>query len=209
MHRGHLSGAVVMEYRQKLMACGAVLGAWLLVPGAAPAQSMSDAEKIQKLERQTELLQKQLQEQSELMRRQSELMQRQLKEVKDELARARGKPEKVEASSQKVEAKATPAASAARPPVQSAKSPVLKAPSLPEEKVKVTLGGFVSADTCGANTTWSTTLERSISRPHSRSHHSMASMNFMRPLGRADSRCSSRATSTHGRRSKAISRPIS
>jgi hypothetical protein len=147
MHRGHLSGAVVMKYRQKLMACGAVLGAWLLVPGAAPAQSMSDAEKIQKLERQTELLQKQLQEQSELMRRQSELMQRQLKEVKDELARARGKPEKVEASSQKVEAKATPAASAARPPVQSAESPVLKAPSPPEKKVKVTLGGFVTADT--------------------------------------------------------------
>lgn len=136
-----------MKYRQKLMACGAVLGAWLLVPGAAPAQSMSDAEKIQKLERQTELLQKQLQEQSELMRRQSELMQRQLKEVKDELARARGKPEKVEASSQKVEAKATPAASAARPPVQSAESPVLKAPSPPEKKVKVTLGGFVTADT--------------------------------------------------------------
>ena len=55
-----------MNCRQKHMACGALLGAWLLVPGAALAQATSDAEKIQALERQTELLQKQLQEQAEL-----------------------------------------------------------------------------------------------------------------------------------------------
>src|SRR6516164_898048 len=147
-HSGNcdLAGAVVMDRKQKLMACSALLGAWLVVPGAASAQ-MSDAYKIQALERQTQLLQKQLQEQSELMRRQSELMQQQLKEVKDELARARGKTEKVEASSQKVEAKAAAPSLPAAPPRQSAKSPIFKAPPPAEEKVKVTLGGFVTADT--------------------------------------------------------------
>jgi len=135
-----------MDRKQKLMACSALLGAWLVVPGAASAQ-MSDADKIQALERQTQLLQKQLQEQSELMRRQSELMQQQLKEVKDELARARGKTEKVEASSQKVEAKAAAPSLPAAPPRQSAKSPIFKAPPPAEQKVKVTLGGFVTADT--------------------------------------------------------------
>ena len=141
-----LAGAVVTNRKHKLMACSALLGAWLVVPGAASAQ-MSDADKIQALERQTQLLQKQLQEQSDLMRRQSELMQQQLKEVKDELARARGKTEKVEASSQKVEAKAAAPSLPAAPPRQSAKSPIFKAPPPAEEKVKVTLGGFVTADT--------------------------------------------------------------
>jgi len=135
-----------MDRKQKLMACSALLGAWLVAPGAASAQT-SDADKIQALERQTQLLQKQLQEQSELMRRQSELMQQQLKEVKDELARTRGKTEKVEASSQKVEAKAAAPSLPAAPPRQSAKSPIFKAPPAAEEKVKVTLGGFVTADT--------------------------------------------------------------
>jgi hypothetical protein len=89
---------------------------------------MSDSDKIQKLERQTELLQKQ-----------SELLQKQLKEVKEELARARQKPEKVEVSGQAV------AAARAAPP-RDAKSPILKAPPPAEPKVKVTLGGFVTAD---------------------------------------------------------------
>jgi hypothetical protein len=93
---------------------------------------MSDSEKIQKLERQTELLQKQ-----------SELLQRQLKEVKEELARTRKTTEKVEA---KVEA--APAGHPARPPGESAKAAIAKAPSPREtEKVKVTLGGFVAAET--------------------------------------------------------------
>jgi hypothetical protein len=118
-----------MDRKQKRIACGAVLGAWLLMPAAAAAQSMSDSEKIQKLERQTELLQKQ-----------SELLQKQLKEVKEELARARQKPEKVEVSGQAV---AGPRAA----PLRDAKSPILKAPPPAEEKVKVTLGGFVTADT--------------------------------------------------------------
>jgi hypothetical protein len=119
-----------MDYRRELMACSALLGACLLFPAAATAQSMSDAEKIQKLERQTELLQKQ-----------SELLQKQLTEVKDELTRARQKPEKLDASAQ--------SASAPRStPPRDAKSPIVKAPSAPaEQKVKVTLGGFVTADT--------------------------------------------------------------
>jgi hypothetical protein len=118
-----------MDCKQKRIACGAVLGAWLLMPTAAAAQTMSDSDKIQKLERQTELLQKQ-----------SELLQKQLKEVKEELARARQKPEKVEVSGQAV------AAARAAPP-RDAKSPILKAPPPAEPKVKVTLGGFVTADT--------------------------------------------------------------
>lgn len=143
-----------MKCRQKLMACSALLGALLLVPGAALAQSMSDAEKIQALERQTELLQKQLQEQSELMRRQSELMQQQLKEVKDELAHARSRTEKVEARSQKLDASSQKmeVSAQARPalpatPPRDPKSPIIKAPAAAEPKVKVTLGGFISADT--------------------------------------------------------------
>jgi outer membrane murein-binding lipoprotein Lpp len=117
-----------MDSKQKRIACSAVLGAWLLAPGAASAQAMSDSDKIQKLEHQTELLQKQ-----------SELLQKQLKEVREELARARQKPEKMEISGQ---AAAAPRAA----PPRDAKSPILKAPPPAEQKVKVTLGGFISAD---------------------------------------------------------------
>jgi hypothetical protein len=128
---------VIMDCRQNLVACSALLGVWLLVPASAAARSMSESEKIQKLERQTELLQKQ-----------SELLQRQLKEVREELARTRKKTEKVEA---KVEAKAaaTPVAYPAGPPGGSA-AVIAKAPPPPPpppERVKVTLGGFVTADT--------------------------------------------------------------
>jgi hypothetical protein len=138
-----------MNCKHQLMACSALLSTWLLVPGAALAQT-SDAEKIRALERQTELLQKQLQEQSELMRRQSETMQQELQQVKDELARARPKMEKAETKGQaKAEPKARPALASypAAPPGQSDKAAIVKAPSQPEEKVKVTLGGFVTADT--------------------------------------------------------------
>jgi hypothetical protein len=119
-----------MGCRQNLMVSAAVLGAWLLVPASAAAQSMSDSEKIQKLERQTELLQTQ-----------SELLQKQLKEVKEELARTRKKTENAEAK-----AEATPVSHASGLRRESAKAPIVKAPA-PAEKVKVTLGGFVTADT--------------------------------------------------------------
>jgi hypothetical protein len=122
-----------MDCRRNLMGCSALLGAWLLVPATVAAQSISDSEKIQKLERQTELLQKQ-----------SELLQRQLKEVREELAHTRKKTEKVEA---KVEA--APASYPAGPPGGSAGALITKAPPPPPppERVKVTLGGFVTADT--------------------------------------------------------------
>src|SRR6516165_9643957 len=117
-----------MDFKQKLMAGAALLGAWLLLPAAAGAQSASEAQKIEKLERQTELLQKQ-----------SELLQRQLKEVQEELARTRKKTEKVEA---KVEA--APARYSAPPPAMVTKGPP---PPPPPERVKVTLGGFLAAET--------------------------------------------------------------
>ena len=71
-----LSRGAIMTFKQKLMACTALLGAWLLVPATAGAQSAS--EKIERLERQTELL------------------QRQLKELQAELAQTKKKTERVE-----------------------------------------------------------------------------------------------------------------
>src|SRR5262245_2147262 len=73
---------VTMNFKQKLMACTALLGVLLFHPATAGAQS-AEAQKIERLERQTELL------------------QRQLKEFQEELARTRKRTEKVEA---KVEA---------------------------------------------------------------------------------------------------------
>src|SRR5262245_53397541 len=117
-----------MHFKRKLMAGTALLGVWLLLPATAGAQSASDAQKIEKLERQTELLQKQ-----------SELLQRQLKEVQEELARTRRKTEKVEA---KVEA--APARYSAPAGALVTKGPP---PPPPPERVKVTLGGFLAAET--------------------------------------------------------------
>src|SRR5262245_63364193 len=69
---------VIMNFKQKLMACTALLGVLLFHPATAGAQS-AEAQKIERLERQTELL------------------QRQLKEIQEELARTRKRTEKVEA----------------------------------------------------------------------------------------------------------------
>src|SRR5262249_54008764 len=90
----------IMNFKQKLMACTALLGVWLFHPATAGAQSASEAQKIERLERQTELL------------------QRQLKEIQEELARTRKRTEKVEA---KVEA--APARYSAPPPAMVTKGP--------------------------------------------------------------------------------------
>ena len=108
-----------MNFKQKLMACTALLGVWLFHPATAGAQS-ADAQKIEKLERQTELL------------------QRQLKEIQQELARTRKQTERVEA---KIEA--APARYSAPPPMVTKGPP----PPPPPERVKVTLGGFIAAET--------------------------------------------------------------
>src|SRR5262249_40219066 len=52
---------VVMNFKQRLMACTALLGVLLFHPATAGAQS-AEAQKIERLERQTELLQRQLKE---------------------------------------------------------------------------------------------------------------------------------------------------
>jgi len=88
-----------MYCRYHLIASTALLSAWMLAPQTAAAQSVSEAEKIDRLERQTELLQKQL------------------KALQDELAHTRKRTEKVEAAQ---------AAAPAAQPVDS-KSPILKA----------------------------------------------------------------------------------
>jgi hypothetical protein len=105
------------------MACSALVGMSLLVSGNAEAQSASDGDKIQNLERQTELLQKQL------------------KEIKDELARSRKKAaEQQQAQQQQYEAVA------AEVPVTPGPVKAKAAPAvLPG--VKVTLGGFLAAET--------------------------------------------------------------
>jgi hypothetical protein len=105
------------------MACSALVGVGLLLPGNANAQSASDSDKIQNLEHQTELLQKQL------------------KEIKDELARSRKKAAEQQQAQQQ-QAQQPYEAVAAEVPV----APVKAAPAvLPG--VKVTLGGFLAAET--------------------------------------------------------------
>src|ERR1700759_568526 len=110
-----------MHCRYHMMASTAFLVAWMLGPDVAVAQSTSDAEKIERLERQTELLQKQL------------------KELQSEIASTRKKTGKVEA--------AQAHAVAAAPPPPPDKGPILKAPTLAvTDKVKVTVGGFIAAE---------------------------------------------------------------
>jgi hypothetical protein len=103
---------------QSLMTSSALLG-WLLVPGAAEAQSLSSSEKIERLERQTELL------------------QQQLKALKQELAQTRRKTDKVEA---------VQAAHAAEAPPPPDKGPIVKALAPVTDKVKVTMGGYIAAE---------------------------------------------------------------
>ncbi len=100
---------------QSLMTSGALLG-WLLVPGTAQAQSLSSSEKIERLERQTELL------------------QQQIKALKEEMAQTRKKTDKVEA---------VQAARATEAPPD--KGPIAKALPPATDKVKVTMGGFIAA----------------------------------------------------------------
>src|SRR6516162_6103895 len=104
--------------------CGALVGASFLALDPAAAQSVSDSEKIERLQRATEQLQKQL------------------KTLQDEIAQTKKKTEKVEA---KVEAKmeAAPARYPAPPPMVTKGPP----PPPPPERVKVTLGGFIAAET--------------------------------------------------------------
>src|SRR5260370_9817460 len=101
--------------------CGALVGASFLALDPAAAQSVSDSEKIERLQRATEQLQKQL------------------KTLQDEIAQTKKKTEKVEA---KVEA------APARYPAAPAGALITNGPPPPPppERVKVTLGGFVTAD---------------------------------------------------------------
>src|SRR5262249_37079765 len=112
------SEGVIMNFKQKLMACTALLGALLFHPATAGAQS-ADSAKIERLERQTELL------------------QRQLKELQAELAQTKKKTERVEAK-----VNAAPARAAAPGPVFTKGPP---APP-PPERVKLTVGGSIAAE---------------------------------------------------------------
>jgi hypothetical protein len=110
-----------MHCRYHVMASTALLVAWMLVPDVAAAQSTSDTEKIERLERQTELLQKQL------------------KALQNEIASTRKRTEKVEA--------AQAHSVAAAPPPPPDKGPILKSPGPAiADKVKVTMGGYIAAE---------------------------------------------------------------
>jgi hypothetical protein len=103
------------------LACGLVATISLLALGPALAQG-TDSQRIEQLQRQTDLLEKQI------------------KALKEEIAQTRKKTEKVESAQ---------AVYAAHTPTQPTdpKSPVMmKAPSV-LDKVKITPGGFISADT--------------------------------------------------------------
>jgi predicted RNase H-like nuclease (RuvC/YqgF family) len=63
---------------------GALLTTWLLTLGPSTAQSPSDAEKIERLERQTELLQKQLLHQNERI----EALQQEIRRTRKKAATA-------------------------------------------------------------------------------------------------------------------------
>jgi hypothetical protein len=103
------------------LACGLAATVSLLALEPALAQS-TDSQKIEQLQRQTDLLEKQI------------------KALKEEIAQTRKKTEKVESAQ---------AVYAAHTPTQPTdpKSPVMmKAPSI-LDKVKITPGGFITADT--------------------------------------------------------------
>ena len=159
---------VIMNFKQKLMACTALLGVWLFHPATAGAQS-AEAQKIERLERQTELL------------------QRQLKEIQEELARTRKRTEKVEA---KVEA--APARYSAPPP---ASALVTKGPPPPPERVKVTLGGFVAAETVWRQHNMVNDMGTAFATTPYPFSPLYNEHEFHGSPGRAESRCSSRATS--------------
>ena len=100
------------------LACGLVATVSLLALEPALAQS-TDSQRIEQLQRQTDLLEKQI------------------KALKEEIAQTRKKTEKVESAQ---------AVYAAQTPPSDPKSPVvMKAPSI-LEKVKITPGGFIAAE---------------------------------------------------------------
>ncbi len=115
-----------MRHGYRLLASAAFFAVPLCFSSAASAQALSDAEKIQRLEQQTELLQKQL------------------KDLKAEIASTRKKTDRVEAA--QATASVTHAASTGgAPPID--KAPIFKAPTLAvSDKVKITVGGFLAAE---------------------------------------------------------------
>jgi hypothetical protein len=107
---------------------GSATAASLLALNSALAQPISDSEKIDRLQRQTELL------------------EQQIKALKAEIAQTRKKTERVESAQAAQAAHTAQVAHAAETLPRDPKSPAVKAPSL-MEKIKITPGGFISADT--------------------------------------------------------------
>ena len=108
---------------------GVATAASLLALNSALAQPMTNSEKIDRLQRQTELL------------------EQQIKALKAEIAQTRKKTERVESvQAAQAAAPAPQDARAADAPRDPKSPPMMKAPAL-ADKIKITLGGFISADT--------------------------------------------------------------
>src|SRR5579864_5715336 len=71
---------------------GALAASWLLTWDSVAAQSPSEAEKLERLERQSQLLQQQLNRQNEQLNRQNDL----IRELQQQVSRAKKKSEKKE-----------------------------------------------------------------------------------------------------------------
>jgi hypothetical protein len=120
-----LSAEAVMS-ALRLLSCAIVVG-WLLTPTPAIAQSQTDDDRLERLQRRTELLEKEL------------------KELRQEIKQTKKKAEKVE--------KIEPPAEAFRTTVESSHAPTsyqtgrTSTKSLPSvQGVKLTFGGFVAAE---------------------------------------------------------------
>jgi hypothetical protein len=112
---------------------GALVASCLLTWDSVAAQSPSDAEKIERLERQSEQLQKQLDRQNEQLNRQSDL----IREMHEEIIRARKKTEKGE----------TALAKRSEPPVNSKEEERRpSAPAREETSRPAELAGFAIAE---------------------------------------------------------------
>ena len=171
---------------QRGLGLGVATAASLLALNSALAQPITDSEKIDRLQRQTELL------------------EQQIKALKSEIAQTRKKTERVET----VQAAHAAQAAAQTPPPRDPKSPMIKAPAL-SDKVKITLGGFISADTVWRQRNMVNDIGTHVqSRFHIRSRRFTASANSTAPRGRRGCRCCVEANIDAQQKLAAMSRGI-
>jgi hypothetical protein len=137
---------VVVDIRYILVTSSALLGVWLQVPHAAQAQSMSISDRFQVLERQTELLQKELKELKEEKVTRAKTVKKKGEEVATRTAEQVDKKASDEDDTQKSK-QADQKTNEENTILAYAKDPINKFIKAVPEKVTVTLGGFIAAET--------------------------------------------------------------